>query len=148
MPDNTFDNDFETGNIFDVFEQNNARENDSDLDEARELYATMGFQMEYTDALKEKKANRKLEEVQFVEIDAQKNFEITQKLISIYGKDSMQVKKWTEQLEKIEFYRTAQKKAVKKRKRQVLIMQILCAVLMLIVIGIVFFCGQFNYILY
>ena len=133
-----FNNDFETGDFFDIFKGNGENSNDATINEARELYATMGLQMEYTDSLKEKRDNRKLAAMQFVEIDEDKSSRITQKLIEVYGQESFQVKKWLEQLQKIKIYKAAQQKAEKKRKRQFIIMCVMCVVSVLLIAGIIF----------
>ena len=102
LKDTYFNNTVETENIFDMFKQGDNETQDSDLETVQDLYQTMALQMEYTESLKDKKDSRKLETVQFVEIDKEQSNRMTQKLIDIYGIDSIQVKKWTEQLQKIE----------------------------------------------
>lgn len=132
-----YDTEAETSDLFGAFDRR--AEGDADLEDAQELYATMASQMEYTDSLAQKKENRKLEAVQFVEVDAQKSEEITRKLVDIYGSDSIQVKKWTEQLKKIERYREEQKKAISKRKRQMIIMSALSVIAAAIILTIIIF---------
>ena len=100
LKDTYFNNTVETENIFDMFKQGDNETQDSDLETVQDLYQTMALQMEYTESLKDKKYSRKLETVQFVEIDKEQSNRMTQKLIDIYGIDSIQVKKWTEQLQK------------------------------------------------
>ena len=134
---NRYSNDHGTSDLFGDFDSR--AKGDADLEDAQELYATMALQMEYTDNLAKKKDTRKLEAVQFVEVDKKKSGEITRKLIEIYGGDSIQVRKWTEQLQKIERYREEQKKAIKKRKRQMIIMGVLSAVFVVIIVMIVMF---------
>ena len=116
LKDTYFNNTVETENIFDMFKQGDNETQDSDLETVQDLYQTMALQMEYTESLKDKKDSRKLETVQFVEIDKEQSNRMTQKLIDIYGIDSIQVKKWTEQLQKIEYYKELQQKAIKKHK--------------------------------
>ena len=117
LKDTYFNNTVETENIFDMFKQGDNETQDSDLETVQDLYQTMALQMEYTESLKDKKDSRKLETVQFVEIDKEQSNRMTQKLIDIYGIDSIQVKKWTEQLQKIEYYKELQQKAIKKLPR-------------------------------
>jgi len=125
LKDTYFNNTVETENIFDMFKQGDNETQDSDLETVQDLYQTMALQMEYTESLKDKKDSRKLETVQFVEIDKEQSNRMTQKLIDIYGIDSIQVKKWTEQLQKIEYYKELQQKAIKKHKRQTVAMGVL-----------------------
>ena len=133
-----------TTDLFGAFDSQ--AQGDADLEDAQELYATMALQMEYTDSLAKKKDTRKLETVQFVEVDAQKSSEITRKLIEIYGSDSIQVRKWVEQLQKIERYRAEQQKAIKKRKRQMIIMGALSiAAIAIIVVIVIFMLNSTDY---
>lgn len=100
----------------------------SGFEEANELFATMGLQMEYTDELAQKHDNRSIEAVQFIDVDDSKIREITQNLIKEYGEDSKQVHKWLEQLKKIEMYKQLQARALKQRKKQSIFAVILIAI--------------------
>lgn len=156
LKDTYFNNTVETENIFDMFKQGDNETQDSDLETVQDLYQTMALQMEYTESLKDKKDSRKLETVQFVEIDKEQSNRMTQKLIDIYGIDSIQVKKWTEQLQKIEYYKELQQKAIKKHKRQTVAMGVLGGIGVCIIIAIVIFVfnttsyyinqGDYNYV--
>ena len=127
LKDTYFNNTVETENIFDMFKQGDNETQDSDL-----------------------------ETVQFVEIDKEQSNRMTQKLIDIYGIDSIQVKKWTEQLQKIEYYKELQQKAIKKHKRQTVAMGVLGGIGVCIIIAIVIFVfnttsyyinqGDYNYV--
>ena len=156
LKDTYFNNTVETENIFDMFKQGDNETQDSDLETVQDLYQTMALQMVYTESLKDKKDSRKLETVQFVEIDKEQSNRMTQKLIDIYGIDSIQVKKWTEQLQKIEYYKELQQKAIKKHKRQTVAMGVLGGIGVCIIIAIVIFVfnttsyyinqGDYNYV--
>lgn len=109
-----------------------------DFEDANELFATMGLQMEYTEKLAEKHDNRSIEIVQFIDIEDYKIKEITQKLIKEYGEDSKQVQKWLEQLRKIEMYKDLQRRAIKQRKTQTMIASVLIAFGVLLIGGCIF----------
>lgn len=117
-----------------------------DFEDANELFATMGLQMEYTEKLAEKHDNRSIEAVQFIDVDNEKIKEITQNLIKEYGEDSKQVQKWLEQLRKIEMYKDLQRRAIKQKKTQTMIASVLIAFGVLLIAGCIFmFSNSTNY---
>lgn len=109
-----------------------------DFEDANELFATMGLQMEYTESLAEKHDNRSIETVKFIDVEDDKIKEITQSLIKEYGEESKQVQKWLEQLRKIEMYKDLQRRAIKQKKMQTTIAGILIAFGVLLIAGCIF----------